>query len=147
MSGMLNLARFNVAAVPDPEVVDPGEYKVRIASTIMKTDEGGEWHNCEEGEEPRNITLVLELVDKPAAPPIFYTLWIPTGDETETQLTKTLQALKAFGKAFDIDLDRDGIDVEIWKGKESWAKVIRSTHEAYGERNELPRNLPWVTTG
>jgi hypothetical protein len=129
MSGILDL---NLDEAKEPVVVPDSEYEVKITSMQLKKSEKGNEY----------FSVSLEIIDEPAAAPVFYLLMLPNGEDERMDNRWKLN-LRRFFQAFDVDYNNLEVDTENRvigvKGHIGWVFLRTEEDQEYGLRNIVKR--------
>lgn len=116
-----------------PEVVEPGEYKLRILS--VRSGVTAEAKGAKDYWQP-----TLEIIGHDSAKDFTHFLFVPDREKmSPKQLNQAMFFLKEFMQAFELDYTRPFTPAEEWPGAEGWAFLRKQTTEGYGEQNQIDK--------
>ena len=122
--GFLDL---NLADTPEIGPVEAGEYQLLLVSAkiVEGTTNGRDWVR---------IASVHSIVEEDTAETLFYTLWLPSSEDTTNQQYQSKNKMLAHG------LDIDEVNPEDWGGQGLKAYAILGDDEYEGvARNKILR--------
>ena len=119
----------NLADVPDPILVDEGEYELQIKAADPQVSENTGRHA---------IRLRLENLDEPDAEAIFHSIWLPKDEDDDSKRKKMLQGMKRQVEALGLDLAN--YTLEDFVGITVRAHVIQTEFDGQ-YRNEIKKFL------
>ena len=106
---MATILEVNLQNRQELKILPKGEYELTVA--------GVKAHGTEEGEDdsPR-LNVRCESVDEPLADDIYYTVWLPSADDSDKQTVRKVNDIAAFMALLGLDNDVSQIDIDEWIG-------------------------------
>lgn len=140
MESFLDLTDEKLDDAKEPQVVEEGDYTVRISD--WRTTKDGNVVALDKNEQPYIMPIleVIECEEAEYAKPVSHFLRIPNTDMNLKDQNNAKWNLKAFCECFGIDYTQR-IDFEECVGLTGEALLFIASDEGYGEQNKVRKFL------